>query len=161
MSRLKTGLDFNCSPRLVGALDALFGHRGFEFLHLEKLVHSTTADETWADTFTRFGGKVVISADPKIAYKPHQALAFIDNGLTAFFPAEAFSHLKPNERSAFLVHAWPAIEEKLKEECAGTCWRISCQVSKSELRLDRPPLLEQLRIPPDVLEKFRQHRKAA
>jgi hypothetical protein len=161
VSRIKAGLDFNCSSRMVGALDALFGHRGFEFLHLEKLVKATTRDEIWADTFKRFGGKVVISGDPKIAYKPHQALAFIDNGLISFFPAEPFSHFGPHERCAVIIHAWPVIEEKIVANAVGTCWRIPCPATKSELKLQRPTALEPLRIPDDVLQRFRKQRGAA
>lgn len=88
MSRTKVALDFNISQRMVGVLDALYGHHGFEFMHLEKLVPGNTSDPVWADKYKRFGGRIVISGDCRIAYKPHEAIAFIDNGLISFFPDE-------------------------------------------------------------------------
>lgn len=75
------GIDFDCSPRLAEALEALYSHRGFQFIHMQKLVAGPTEDEIWADVFRRNGGRAVISGNAKIAYNPHQASAFIDNGL--------------------------------------------------------------------------------
>jgi hypothetical protein len=58
VSRTKVALDFNISQRMVGALDALYGHLGFEFMHLEKLVAGNTSDPVWADKYKRFGGRM-------------------------------------------------------------------------------------------------------
>jgi hypothetical protein len=67
-------------------LEALYGHHGYEFLHLNKLVPGKTGDPGWADTYKKFGGKIVLSGDCRIAYKPREAVAFIDNGFVSFFP---------------------------------------------------------------------------
>jgi hypothetical protein len=155
VTRIRIGIDFNCSPRLVGALSALYEQHGYEFIHLEKLVHGRSKDEIWADVFKRFGGRVVISGDSKIAYKPHQAIAFIDNGFVSFFPEEGWNNLRGNERNALLVYAWPTIQEKILESNYGTCWRIPCSVHGDELRLKRSAELQALRIPDHVLDQAR------
>jgi hypothetical protein len=66
--------DFNISPRAVGSLRELYGHHGYDFLHLKALLHQKS-DIFWADAYKRFGGKFVISGDCRIAYKPHEAIA--------------------------------------------------------------------------------------
>jgi hypothetical protein len=109
VSLVRVGIDFNCSPRIVGALQELYGHRGFQFIHLEKLVDGPTEDEIWADVFKRSGGRAVISGNCKIAYTPHQAAAFIDNGLISFFPHGRWGSLSGPMRNAVLIEAWPRI----------------------------------------------------
>ena len=159
MSTLRVALDFNCSPRLVGALSSLYGHRGFQFLHLEKLVHGRTDDEIWADAYKKFGGKIVISGDARIAYRPHQAVAFIDNGFISFFPSESWSQMPGSAKSALLIHSWPLIEAKISQAKEGSCWRIPCSYSKKdmELKLRNDPL-HPLEIPNEVLVKERLRR---
>ena len=77
---------------MAGVLAELYGHLGYEFLHLKDLgMNADTPDPEWAAKYKRFGGRIVLSGDYKIAYKPHIALAFIDNGLTSFFPYEAWA----------------------------------------------------------------------
>jgi hypothetical protein len=160
VNRVRVGIDFNCSPRLAGALDALYGHKGFQFLHVQTLVEGRTKDETWADVFTKFGGRVVVSGNCKIAYKPHQAVAFIDNGLISFFPEGAWSRLFGHMRNAFLIHAWPRMEEKISAGMYGTCWGIPFRFIDGELRLSSEPL-KLLEIPNDILEAARAEKSAA
>jgi hypothetical protein len=76
VSLIKVASDFNVSPRAVDALKALYGHHGYDFLHLRTLVNNKASDPFWADVYKRFGGKFVISGDCKIAYKPHEAIAY-------------------------------------------------------------------------------------
>jgi hypothetical protein len=155
VSLIRVGIDFDCSPRLVGALDALYGHRGFEFIHMEKLVAAPTEDEIWADILRRYGGRVVLSGNSKIAYKPHQAAAFIDNGLISFFPNGEWNRLKGHMRNAVMIEAWPRIEEKIASESAGSCWRIEFGYSRGELKLSGQPLTK-LEIPSNVLDAARR-----
>jgi hypothetical protein len=132
-----------------------YGHKGFEFIHMQTLVEGSTRDEIWADVFTKFGGRVVVSGNCKIAYKPHQAIAFIDNGLISFFPEGAWGRLSGHMRDAVLVHAWPRIEEKINAGVNGTCWRIPFRRINDELRLSSEPL-KLLEIPHDILEAARK-----
>lgn len=159
MRRLRIALDFNCSPRLVGALDALYGDRGFSFFHLQKFVVGRTEDEIWADAIKRFGGCIVLSGDSRIAHKLHLAVAFIDNGLLSFFPSEGWNQLKAHQKSASFIHAWPMIEAKILENQYGSCWRFACQIVQKddgkEVRLNNEPL-QQLKIPDEVLNRTRK-----
>jgi hypothetical protein len=143
----------------VGALDALYGHKGYQFLHMQTLVEASTKDEIWADVFTKFGGRVVVSGNCKIAYQPHQAVAFIDNGLISFFPEGQWSRLSGHMRDAVIVHAWPRMEEKIATGRYGTCWRIPFGFIKGELRLTSEPL-KLLEIPHDILEAARAGKAA-
>ncbi|MFL1875702.1 hypothetical protein ACIKT0_10965 [Hansschlegelia beijingensis] len=156
MKRERIALDFPCSPKMVGALTALYSDRGFEFLHLKDLVVAKTKDEIWADAYKRFGGRVVISGDSKIAYRPHQAVAFVDNGFLSFFPSEGWNELKGHQKSAVLINYFPLIEAKVSEGAFGACWRLPNPLHKGELRFRTPALLTKLEIPRDVLERARR-----
>lgn len=160
MSTTRVALDFNCAPRLVDALNALYGHTGFQFIHLQSLVDGRTEDEIWADAYKKFGGRVVLSGDARIAYKPHQAIAFIDNGFLSFFPDESWCQMPGRARAATLVYSWPLIAQKIAEAPDGSCWRIPCSYSRkdAELKLSNSTL-HALRIPPTVLDEARQARR--
>lgn len=157
MSRIKVALDFCVSPRFVAVLQELYGHAGYEFLHLSKLVAAQTEDPVWADRYKRFGGKIVLSGDCKIAYKPHEAVAFVDNGFISFFPEEIWSGLRLHEKAAHLVYWWPKIVRIAQDAEAGTCWRIPCRGKKGDLKLhdcEMHPLV----IPDSTLDKARRRR---
>lgn len=157
MSRVKVALDFCLSHRMAKVLGELYGHHGYEFVHLRDLVPGATNDSDWADVFKQFGGRLVISGDPRIAYRPHQAIAFLDNRLIAFFPAAAWSRLNGEEKAASLVYWWPMIANTAMEVSEGTCWRIPCDGKRGNVRL-RPRALEPLVIPPHILQEARKAR---
>lgn len=152
MSKIKVALDFCLSRRLVGALDHLYGDSGYEFLHLSKIVPNTSSDQVWADAYRRFGGRIVLSGDSRIAYRPHQALAFQANGLVSFFPDGSWGQLRGHEKSAFMIYWWPAIELKAQSAPDGTSWRLPCNSKKGDLRLVGSDLIP-LVIPDEVLKK--------
>src|SRR6185437_2874980 len=106
VTRIKVALDCDISHRLAAVLTDLYGDRGFEFQHVSSFAAAPSEDEIWADAFKRFGGHVVISADGQIAYKPHKAIAFIDNSFMSFFLASPWQHMKGHLEAAHLVHAW-------------------------------------------------------
>jgi hypothetical protein len=138
---IKVAFDFNLSHKIVEAFKALYGSPTFEFLHLRDLgIDAKTPDPKWADIYKQHGGRVVISGDCNIAYKPHLALAFIDNGFISFFPEGSWAGLKAHEQAAVLVHAWPKIETIVIAAPAGTCWRIPCTARKGDIRLADAPL---------------------
>ena len=62
-----------------------FGDQGFEFIYESDFAPADAPDEHWAVAFKRFGGRIVHSADKNIAKKPHQIMAFKENGLICFF----------------------------------------------------------------------------
>lgn len=160
MSKIKVALDFCLSMRLVGALDHLYGDSGYEFMHLSKLVPNTSSDQVWADAYRRFGGRIVISGDPRIAYRPHQALAFQANGLVSFFPEGNWGQLRGPEKSAFIIYWWPAIEVKAKSAANGTCWRIPCNSKKGDLRLASGDLVP-LVVPNEVLKRAAGNKRSS
>lgn len=153
MKRIRVALDSNLSGRLVGALDALYGHHGFEFTHISTFSSPRDRDEMWADTYKRFGGKIVISGDSKIAVRPHEAVAFIDNGFISFFPPKAFGEMRGHERAAVILHQFPAMLQIIEREntvVRGSCWRFACQGKKGLVRLDNSPIIR-VEMPEDVL----------
>lgn len=131
----------------------------YEFLHLQDIVAGNTPDVVWADAYRRGGGRVVISGDPKIAYRPHEAAAFIDNDLLAFFPDECWGRMPGHARNAALIHAWPRIEALITGGEAASCWRIPCRYGchSKELALGESAF-QPLRIPPDILARVRAPR---
>jgi hypothetical protein len=158
VTRTRVALDSCLSERLVEVLNGLYGHQGFEFLHVDKLVPARTKDPTWADVYKRFRGRLVISGDCKIAYRPHEAVAFIDNGFTCFFPCKGWGDLQGHEQASVLVHQWPAMRALAAERPEPACWRFHFGGRRGDLRLlDKP--MEKLEIPDDVLENARSHAK--
>jgi hypothetical protein len=158
VSQTRVALDFSLSPRLVGVLAAMYGHQGHDFRHLKDLgISGNTPDPKWADKYKQFGGRIVLSGDTRIAYTPHLALAFIDNGLICFFPAEPYNNLKVHAQVAAFVYWWPKIAEKITTTIGsldGGCWRIPCLARKDDLRLSDKEL-EPLVIPASVLAAYR------
>lgn len=139
----------------------MYGQNGFEFHHVSKLVPQNSTDDFWADAFKRFGGHVVLSGDGQIAYRPHKALAFIDNGFMSFFLSSPWHHLEGHGKIAHILYHWPQIEAKIREQERSTCWRVSCDAKRSQgkivhLRLLKSDL-QRLEIPADVIQA---HRKA-
>ena len=102
--RLKVAIDCDMSSKLVGVMNGLFGQDGFEFHHVSDLAPPKTEDEHWADIFKRFGGHVVLSADGRIAFKPHKAIAFIDNGFISFFMQSPWQVMRGNLEAAHLIY---------------------------------------------------------
>ena len=153
--RTKVALDFCLSHRLVGVLKSLYGHHNFEFIHLRDLVKGNTPDDQWAQNYAKFGGHVVISGDTNIAYRPHLAVAFIDNQFTCFFPCGDWSRLQGAQKAAAIVHWWPMIAEILPNCKTGTLWRMKCTAVKGAIRLGPEPF-EPLTLPDDVLAEARK-----
>jgi hypothetical protein len=91
-----------------------------------------------------FGGRLVLSGDPGIAYRPHQAVAFIDSGLISFFPAGGWAKLSGEEKTVLVVYWWPTIATVAKQANEGSCWRIPCGGRRGDVRL-RPQHLERKR----------------
>nr|WP_240950150.1 hypothetical protein [Novosphingobium sp. ERN07] len=144
-------MDSCLSERLVEALNSLYGHQGFEFLHVSKFVPAKTRDEHWADVYATFNGKIVISGDCKIAYRPHEAVAFIDNGFVCFFPEKGWGQLRGHEQAAILIHQWPRMVQWVRENNAPCCWRFDFAGKSGGIRLSDEPF-QRLEIPEEVLE---------
>jgi PIN like domain len=151
VTRIRVALDSCLSERFVAVLSSLYGHNGFEFLHIDKLVPAKTKDTSWADVYKRFGGRIVVSGDTKIAYRPHEAVAFIDNGFISFFPDKGWGELRGHEQAAILVHQWPEMARHAAMQNDASCWRFPFSAKRGEIRLLERPMTK-LEIPDAVLD---------
>ena len=124
MAATKVAIDVNISPRVAGALSQIFGHQGYDFIPLRNLVDHRAKDTFWADVYRDSGGVFVISGDSKIAYRPHEAIAFVDNGLVSVFPSENWDTLKLHEKCVLLTYYWPTIAATFRHARPGTNWRL-------------------------------------
>lgn len=152
MTRIRVALDCCLSERLVDVMNGLYGDDGFEFLHVAKLVPARTKDVNWADVYKRFRGQLVISGDYRIAYRPHEAVAFIDNGFVCFFPCKGWGTLHGHEQAAILIHQWPHIRTIAAEQPKPGCWRFHFEGKRGGLKLVDQPLTK-LEIPDAVLNQ--------
>lgn len=164
MSKIKIAVDCDIPVRAAAVLESMYGENGFEFYHVSKLVPPASSDDFWADALKRFGGHVALSGDGQIAYRPHKALAFIDNGFISFFVASPWHHMGGPGKVAHLIFHWPFIEAKIREGQQGTCWRVPCDAKRAKgkiehLRLRKTDLLA-LEIPKHVLEAARKAKAA-
>lgn len=159
MKRLKVALDCDVSPRMKPVLGELFGDRGFEFVHVTDFALAPTDDEIWADAFKRFGGSVVLSANKKIGAKPHQAIAFIENGFASFFMLGKWSKMGGHMKAAHLAFWWPTIEEKVRSGAGGRCFKVPCDERAGALTLCKCEL-EEMKIPEAVLAEAKKAKSA-
>jgi hypothetical protein len=81
-------------------------------------------------------------------------VAFIDNEFISFFPEEAWSNLKGDEKAATLIHAWPRIAATIGTAGSGTCWRIPCAKREGVIKLF-DEAFDELIIPAPVLQAAR------
>jgi hypothetical protein len=146
----KVCLDFNISERVGGALNALYAQHGYDFVHLRHLVAHDSEDIFWADAYKQAGGRYVISGDCKIAYKPHEAIAFVENGLVSVFPSENWAGFKLREKAVPLIYYWPTIENCFKSAKTGTNWRLNIKGTSGHIALGQVDLTR-LEIPDHVL----------
>jgi hypothetical protein len=160
VKRLKVALDCDVSPRLKPVLGELYADRGFEFVNVTDFAPAPTDDEIWADAFKRFGGSIVISGNKKIGAKPHQALAFIENGFASFFMMGKWSMMKGHLKAAHLAFWWPTIERKVRDGAEGRCYKVPCNETKGKLTLFECDLGE-MTIPEAVLAELRKAKAAA
>jgi hypothetical protein len=158
VKRLKVALDCDISPRMTTVLGELYGARGFEFVRVTEFELATADDYVWADSFKRFGGSIVLSADKKIGAKPHKALAFIENGFASFFMDRPWSGLQGHFKAAHLTFWWPFIERMVRSETVyGRCFRVPCHLKAGVLSLGECEIPE-MKIPEEVLAQARRKR---
>jgi hypothetical protein len=164
VSRLKVALDCDVPDRLAPVLNSLYGHKGFEFFPVTEFADGDSSDDHWADAFKRFGGKITISGDAQIAYKPHKVLAFIDNGFMSFFFSSPWHQAPGHVKASHAIYWWPIIQQRILLGPPGRCWRIPSEIRAVKGRLIdvrlAPGELEALVIPDHVLEQARAERGA-
>ena len=149
----KVAVDACLSPRFSGVLNAMYGKHGYEFIDVRSLGGGD--DVIWADTFKRFGGEIVLSGDWHIAARPHEAVAFIDNGFKSFFPEQAWHKLTIQMQVAYISHQWGLLMEQLDSIPNGSCWRMGISYRAEKLTLGKHLSLKRLEIPSAVLDRQR------
>lgn len=155
----KVAVDVCLSPRMPDALNSMYGLHGFEFIYVRDL--GGGPDAAWADVFKRFGGELVLSGDAKIATRPHEAVAFIDNGFKSFFPdGRHWYKLTIQMQFSYIIHQWGLLMPHLDRVDPGTCWRMPLAYRNDSLILERTMTLKALEIPKAVLDEQRKRRPA-
>jgi hypothetical protein len=150
VKRTKVALDANVPERLVRLLNSAFGDQGFEFLHEPSFAAATAEDEVWAAAFRRFGGRIAISADRNIAKRPHQLLAFAENGLISFFLDARWHGHDMSFKAAHLILWWPRIYAHCEGCAPKDCWWVPATLREGKFK--------KAELPSDV--QTRQRRKA-
>jgi hypothetical protein len=92
-------------------------------------------DTPWLKRFADDGGKVVISGDVRMRYKPHERLALIEHQFLVVFFENQWSEWKFWRKSALLVHWWPVIAAKIRRYKKPSFFHVPCNwVEDGELR---------------------------
>lgn len=120
-------------------LNTGFGTQGFEFLYEREFCSASAEDEFWAAAFARFGGAIVISADKNIAKRPHQIMAFKDNGLVCFFFESKWAQMDTAFKAAHIVYWWPRIQSRIESSKRGDCWWVPMPIAPAEFRAVQIP----------------------
>lgn len=115
-------------------LNTGFGTQGFEFVYETEFASARADDEFWATAFRRFGGEVVLSGDKNIAKKPHQIIAFKDNGLICFFVDRRWGNTDGAFKVAHMIYWWPKIQMRLKSSKPRDCWWVPMGIRPDEFR---------------------------
>lgn len=148
MKRVNVALDACIPERVVRMLQSGFGDQGFDFIWEPRFAPGSTPDESWAIAFRRFGGNVVITGDKNIAKRPHQILAFKENGLICFFCQNMWAQQDMTFKCAHILVWWPRIQLQLREARPKDCWWIP-------MGLRNAPFKE-VKVPDSAQKKRRQ-----
>lgn len=106
---MKVGLDANLSPKLVRALNELYGRADLEFVS----VGAGKDDVVWLPEFAASGGDAMIGMDQKILSRPHEVHALIQSGLTAFFLNFGKAQPRINMIASRVIYWWPYFEARM------------------------------------------------
>lgn len=155
MKIVKVALDCDIPAALAPMLNASFGNRGFEFVHVSSIVPANSTDEFWAAAFRRFGGEITLSADKNIMKKPHKAAAFLENGFKAFFMQPPWSNAPGRVKFAHLTYCWQDIALKAADCEGGVCWQVPFNYKNEVLTLSSAEF-KQLKVPDHILDEVRK-----
>ncbi|MEA1940798.1 MAG: hypothetical protein U9P68_00990 [Pseudomonadota bacterium] len=105
---MRVGLDANLSPRLVDALNALYGNKQLSFERV-----GSSPDSVWLPEFSADGGSAFIAQDKRILSRPHEVVALANSGLHGFFLNYGKGGAKFPYIAAHVVFWWPAIKSAI------------------------------------------------
>lgn len=134
MKRVRVALDANLPRRLVQLLRAGFNDQGYEFMWEPDFAPSNAQDEFWLDSFARFGGEIVLTADKNIARRPHQLLAFRETKLKGYFFESRWATYDGPYKAAHLMLWWPRIAMHARFSKKGDCVWVPAPLQAKEFK---------------------------
>ena len=152
-------VDACISPQIAKTLETAYSASGFKFISVEDL--GGGEDEVWADSFRQFGGRLVLSGDANIGKRPHQAAAFIELGLTCYFPKSPFNHLRIFQQHAYILHNWRIISDHFQKHSSPGCWLLRTYAAKDpqnkieSVRLKVNTEIKQMTIPQKIIDEMK------
>lgn len=108
---MKVGLDVNLSPKLVDALNALYGTDQLTFERV-----GSAPDSVWLPEFANNGGTAFIGKDKRILSRPNEVRALHASRLTGFFLNYGKSGAGFSYIAAHVIFWWPKIETLIRED---------------------------------------------
>lgn len=125
-------LDNTLPPPLAEALHALCRSDSHEVRHLRDRFQPDTDDVVWINTLAQEGDWIIISGDPRITKNPHERVAWLTSGLTAFFLKPGWSNLQFWVQVSKLVYWWPRIMTEAERARSGSGFLIPVKGNEIE-----------------------------
>ena len=145
MRREKVAVDVSIPERSARMLNSGFGDLGYEFVYGTEFAAANSLDEFWADSFKKFGGRIVLSGDKNIGRRPHQIAAFKANGLICFFMLKTWASQDLAFKTSHLVAWWPRIQGHLPKCKDGDAYWVPMSMRHTPFK--------KIEIPHHVLEE--------
>lgn len=146
---IRIRLDENLSHKIAQALRALGLPSDVKIESPHEQGEAGLDDVSWIETFSRRGGRCVLSGDGMMRYREPERAALEAGGLIAIYvPVPAFWRpLRKLGQAALIVRWYPVIEELARTGTPGTHFRIPTSWS---------PDLSKLRPMPRVVARARK-----
>jgi len=157
---VKIAFDENIPIAMVKVFKAFAGEKQFQKISTNLSIESAKDytpkpgdadympgnDAPWICRFAAAGGKVVISGNTDMMWKPHERLALLEQGLIVVFFEDRWNNWKFFTKCALLLFWWPILVARLRTAKPKTFWRIlSVWDEKAKLRelsTDDPRMLQ-------------------
>lgn len=97
------------------------------------------SDVPWLKRFASAGGRVVITGDVDMRYKPHELQALIDLGLVVISFEKRWSTWNFYQKSALLLFHWPNILERAEKARPATFWCVPTRMERKDKLTDVTP----------------------
>lgn len=126
----------NClPPRWAPALSALVKEEGHSVIHLSEKFPRNEPDAQWiAKLATENQQIVIISGDERITRNPHERTAWKQAGLTAFFLASGWAHLKFWEKTWMFVRWFPTLLKQSEIVAPGAGFIVPVHYGPNKLK---------------------------
>jgi PIN like domain len=82
------------------------------------------SDVPWVKRFSDAGGRIIISGDTNMKFKPHERLALIKAGMVVVFFEPKWNNWNFYDKCASIMHWWPVLAKRVKSAEKGTFWQV-------------------------------------